>query len=114
MAKREAGDPLAGGNAGHGHGNTYRLTVMGTYSFTPNFLVDAHYGWSRQGTASEQPGLGPNVGWTSSESREPMGPARSRAAGPSFSGTARTTSRLWECSTTSCPITATTRSLSMW
>jgi hypothetical protein len=49
-------------NPGHGHGNTYRLTVMGTYIFTPNFLMDAHYGWARQGTASEQPGLGPNIG----------------------------------------------------
>jgi len=56
------GDPLAGGNPGHGHGNTYRLTVMGTYAFSPNLLIDAHYGWSRQGTASEQTGLGPNVG----------------------------------------------------
>ncbi|HYK92280.1 MAG TPA: TonB-dependent receptor [Acidobacteriota bacterium] len=56
------GDPIGGGNAGHGHGNTYRLTVMGTYTFTSNFLMDAHFGWARQGTASEQPGLGPNVG----------------------------------------------------
>jgi Carboxypeptidase regulatory-like domain len=49
-------------NPGHGHGNTYRLTVMGTYAFSSTFLVDAHYGWARQGTASEQPGLGRNVG----------------------------------------------------
>ena len=49
-------------NPGQGHGNTYRLTVMGTYIFSPNFLMDAHYGWARQGTASEQPGLGKNVG----------------------------------------------------
>jgi len=56
------GAPLAGGNPGKGHGNTYRLTVMGTYTFTPNFLMDAHFGWARQGTASEQPGLGTNTG----------------------------------------------------
>jgi hypothetical protein len=49
-------------NPGHGHGNTFRLTAMGTYTFTPTFLMDAHYGWARQGTASEQPGLGTNVG----------------------------------------------------
>ncbi len=49
-------------NPGHGQGNTYRLTVMGTYIFSPTFLMDAHYGYARQGTASEQPGLGPNVG----------------------------------------------------
>jgi hypothetical protein len=49
-------------NPGHGHGNTFRLTAMGTYTFTPTFLMDAHFGWARQGTASEQPGLGTNVG----------------------------------------------------
>jgi hypothetical protein len=57
------GEPIGGSsNPGHGHGNTYRLTVMGTYIFTPTFLMDAHYGWARQGTASEQPGLGTNIG----------------------------------------------------
>jgi hypothetical protein len=57
------GRPIGGSsNPGHGHGNTYRLTVMGTYIFSPTFLMDAHYGWARQGTASEQPGLGKNIG----------------------------------------------------
>jgi len=57
------GRPIGGSsNPGHGHGNTYRLTVMGTYIFSPTFLMDAHYGWARQGTASEQPGLGRNIG----------------------------------------------------
>jgi hypothetical protein len=57
------GRPIGGSsNPGQGHGNTYRLTFMGTYIFSPNFLMDAHYGWARQGTASEQPGLGKNIG----------------------------------------------------
>ncbi len=57
------GEPIGGSsNPGHGNGNTYRLTVMGTYVFSPSFLMDAHYGWAKQGTASEQPGLGTNVG----------------------------------------------------
>jgi Carboxypeptidase regulatory-like domain/TonB dependent receptor-like, beta-barrel len=57
------GRPIGGSsNPGHGHGNTYRLTVMGTYIFSPTFLMDAHYGWAKQGTASEQPGLGTNIG----------------------------------------------------
>jgi hypothetical protein len=57
------GRPIGGSsNPGQGHGNTYRLTVMGTYIFNPTFLMDAHYGWARQGTASEQPGLGKNIG----------------------------------------------------
>ena len=38
------------------------LTVMGTYIFSPTFLMDAHFGWAKQETASEQPGLGTNVG----------------------------------------------------
>jgi carboxypeptidase family protein/TonB-dependent receptor-like protein len=57
------GEPIGGSsNPGNGHGNTFRLTAMGTYTFTPTFLMDAHYGWARQGTASEQPGLGTNIG----------------------------------------------------
>jgi hypothetical protein len=35
---------------------------MGTYIFTPTFLMDAHFGWAKQNTASEQPGLGSNIG----------------------------------------------------
>ena len=57
------GEPIGGSsNPGHGHGNTYRVTVIGTYIFTPTFLMDAHFGWARQGTSSEQPGLGQNIG----------------------------------------------------
>ncbi len=57
------GRPIGGSsNPGQGHGNTYRATVMGTYIFTPTFLMDAHFGYARQGTASEQPGLGTNIG----------------------------------------------------
>src|SRR4030095_14578524 len=57
------GEPIGGSsNPGHGHGNTYRLTVMGTYTFSTTFLMDAHVGWAKQVTASEQPGLGTNIG----------------------------------------------------
>ena len=32
-----SGEPIGGSsNPGHGHGNTYRITVMGTYIFTPD------------------------------------------------------------------------------
>jgi len=57
------GRPIGGtSNEGRGHGETYRLTVMGTYTFTPNFMMDAHFGYAKQGTSSEQPGLGKNIG----------------------------------------------------
>jgi hypothetical protein len=57
------GTPIGGtSNPGHGHGNTYRVTVMGTYIFSPTFFMDAHYGYAKQGTNSEQPGLGQDIG----------------------------------------------------
>jgi carboxypeptidase family protein/TonB-dependent receptor-like protein len=57
------GRPIGGSsNPGHGSGETYRFTVMGNYTFSPNVVLDAHFGWARQGTASEQPGLGTNIG----------------------------------------------------
>ena len=52
----------AGGNSGHGFGNTYRTTIMGTYTFTPNFLMDAHFGWAKQGTSSVPNDIGTNFG----------------------------------------------------
>jgi hypothetical protein len=57
------GRPIGGtSNPGHGSGNTYRFTIMGTYTFTPNFVMDAHFGYAKQSTSSEQPGLGKNIG----------------------------------------------------
>lgn len=60
----EGGGPSfgAGGNPGRGSGNTYRTTIMGTYTFSPNFLMDAHFGWAQQGTNSVQNDLGTNIG----------------------------------------------------
>ncbi|HKS75122.1 MAG TPA: TonB-dependent receptor [Terriglobales bacterium] len=52
----------SGGNSGHGYGNTYRMTIMGTYTLTPNLLLDAHFGWAKQGTSSVQNDLGTNFG----------------------------------------------------
>ena len=57
------GDPIGGSsNPGHGHGNTFRFTVMGTYAFSPTVVLDAHYGWAKQGSDSEQTSLGKNIG----------------------------------------------------
>ncbi|PYU96563.1 MAG: hypothetical protein DMG25_01590, partial [Acidobacteria bacterium] len=63
FGKELVGRPIGGtSNPGHGHGGTYRFTIMGTYTFSPNFLMDAHFGWARQDTSSEQPGLGKKIG----------------------------------------------------
>jgi hypothetical protein len=57
------GTPIGGtSNEGHGHGEIYRFTIMGTYTFTPNFVMDAHLGYAKQVTNSEQPDLGTNIG----------------------------------------------------
>ncbi|HZT32448.1 MAG TPA: TonB-dependent receptor [Bryobacteraceae bacterium] len=52
----------AGGNPGHGYGNTYSVTVAGTYLLRPTFIVDAYIGWARLGTNIETPGLDQKLG----------------------------------------------------
>lgn len=57
------GTPIGGSsNPGNGHGNTYSSTFGGTYSFTPSLVLDAYFGFTHQGTISEQQGLGKNIG----------------------------------------------------
>jgi hypothetical protein len=57
-------------------------TVMGTYIFSPTFLMDAHFGFAKQVTNSEQPGLGTNIGSDVLGIPAPTARASSRAAGP--------------------------------
>ena len=57
------GRPIGGSsNPGHGHGETYSTTFGATYTFKPNFTMDAYFGFTRQTTNSEQAGLGTNTG----------------------------------------------------
>jgi len=57
------GRPIGGSsNPGHGHGETYSTTFGATYTFKPNFIMDAYFGFTKQGTNSEQTGLGKNIG----------------------------------------------------
>ena len=60
------GPPVRAGsgtsNPGHGAGDTYRATGLVTYTFSPNFLMDAHFGYARQGTSSQQSRLNEQVG----------------------------------------------------
>src|SRR5437763_6078491 len=57
------GRPIGGSsNPGHGHGETYSTTFGSTYTFKPNFIMDAYFGFTKQGTNSEQTGLGTNIG----------------------------------------------------
>ena len=52
----------SGGNPGHGWGNTFSVTVAGTYLITPTLIFDAYVGWARLGTNVETPGLDRQAG----------------------------------------------------
>ncbi len=56
------GPPVNGGNAGTSNGGTYSTTVAGNYVVSPNFIVDAYFGYTRQDTSSEQGRLNENLG----------------------------------------------------
>jgi len=47
----------SGGNPGHGYGNTFTVTVGGTYLLAPRLILDAYVGWARLGTNVDTPGL---------------------------------------------------------
>lgn len=56
------GPPIAGGNPGNSHGGTYSTTVAASYVLSPNFILDAYYGYTRMDTTSEQTRLDENLG----------------------------------------------------
>jgi hypothetical protein len=56
------GQAIASGNPGNGSGGTYSSTIGATYVFTPTFVVDAYFGYSRQDTTSVQARLDEKVG----------------------------------------------------
>ena len=47
----------AGGNPGHGYGNTYTVTFAGSYIISPKLVFDAYVGWASMGTNIDTPGL---------------------------------------------------------
>jgi hypothetical protein len=56
------GPPINGGNAGNGWGQTWSSTVAATYTVSPTFVVDGHFGLTMMDTSVEQPLLDRNVG----------------------------------------------------
>ncbi|MEX2300211.1 MAG: TonB-dependent receptor, partial [Bryobacterales bacterium] len=50
-------------NPGNGYGNTYSGTLSATYVFTPNFIVDAYFGYTLQDANIEQQRLDENLGF---------------------------------------------------
>ena len=61
----DAGGPAisaAGDNPGTADGGTYSATVAATYVFTPTFIVDANFGYTKMNTQVEQARLNENLG----------------------------------------------------
>ena len=50
-------------NPGNGFGNSYSGTLSATYVASPNFVVDAYFGYTFVDTNVEQDNLDQNVGW---------------------------------------------------
>lgn len=51
-------------SVGTGGGHIYSGTLSATYIFTPNLIVDAYYGYSRNSPSTAQQRLSENLGWT--------------------------------------------------
>ncbi len=51
-----------GGNPGNGFGDTYSTTIGGTYIFTPRFIVDGNFGWTKMNSNVEQCCLDKKIG----------------------------------------------------
>ena len=56
------GISTAGSNAGNGTGNTFSFTGATTYIFSPSFIMDANFGWTRMDTSVEQSRLDEKLG----------------------------------------------------
>ncbi|HXK60492.1 MAG TPA: carboxypeptidase regulatory-like domain-containing protein, partial [Acidobacteriota bacterium] len=56
------GPAIAGGNSESSHGGTYGTTFAATYVFSPTFVVDGNFGYTRKDTNSEQARLDEKVG----------------------------------------------------
>ena len=56
------GPAVNSGNPGTGWGQTWSSTIAATYTVTPNFVVDGHFGLTLMDTSVEQPLLDRDVG----------------------------------------------------
>ncbi len=74
-----------GGNPGYGRGDTYSLTLAGTYTLTPNFIIDANYGYTRMDTQIEQPLLDQKIGLDVLKIPGTNGPRKFEGGWPGFS-----------------------------
>ncbi|HET8550669.1 MAG TPA: TonB-dependent receptor, partial [Bryobacteraceae bacterium] len=80
-----AGPPVFdGSNPGVGDGGTYSTTIGGTYVFTPTFVLDAYFGYTRGDTSSQQPRLDEKLGLDLLKIPGTNGPRRIEGGWPRF------------------------------
>jgi outer membrane receptor protein involved in Fe transport len=78
------GARVGGGNAGQSWGRNTRLSFGANYIFSPTLLADAFFGWGRQNTNVEQPGIGTNFGTDVLGLPGTNGPERFQSGWPYF------------------------------
>ncbi|MPY86491.1 MAG: hypothetical protein GEU99_01045 [Luteitalea sp.] len=78
------GPRVGGGNAGDTWGYNNRISAGANYVVTPTLLMDAFWGWTRQNTNVEQPGIGENYGQTVLGLPGTNGPERFQSGWPRF------------------------------
>lgn len=78
------GPRVGAGNAGETWGYNNRLSLGSNYIFSPTLLMDAFWGWTRQNTNVEQPGIGENFGLDLLGLPGTNGPERFQSGWPRF------------------------------
>lgn len=78
------GPRVGAGNAGETWGYNNRVSSGMNYIFTPTLLMDAFFGWTRQNTNVEQPGIGENYGLNLLGIPGTNGPERFQSGWPRF------------------------------
>jgi hypothetical protein len=81
------GARVGGGNAGHSWGRNTRLSFGANYIFSPTLLADVFFGWGRQNTNVEMPGIGTNYGTDVLGLPGTNGPERFQSGWPRFNVT---------------------------
>jgi hypothetical protein len=78
------GPRVSGGNAGESWGYNNRMSAGANYIFSPTLLMDGFFGWTRQNTNVEQPGIGTNFGTDVLGIPGTNGPERFQSGWPQF------------------------------
>lgn len=78
------GPRVGAGNAGDTWGYNNRVSAGMNYIFSPTLLMDAFFGWTRQNTNVEQPGIGENFGLDFLGIPGTNGPERFQSGWPRF------------------------------